>query len=105
MTRRRFRLFAAFVLALAVGTLPLALGAQIPAATFAARLSDQDFWKLVAELSEANGSFRSDNLLSNEARSVMHYKHHRISTSGMEFWHTRQKTSRCLPHPLIRPST
>jgi hypothetical protein len=68
MTRRRVRLFAAFALALAVGTLPFALGAQSPSATFAARLNDQEFWKLVGELSESNGSFRSDNLLSNEAR-------------------------------------
>src|SRR5207244_963063 len=31
-----------------------------------ARLSDRDFWKLVEDVSEPNGSFRSDNLLSNE---------------------------------------
>jgi hypothetical protein len=30
------------------------------------RLSDAQFWRLVAELSELNGTFRSDNLLSNE---------------------------------------
>ena len=30
------------------------------------RLSDQAFWRLVEELSEAGGSFRSDNLISNE---------------------------------------
>jgi hypothetical protein len=30
------------------------------------RLSDQEFWKLSFELSEPNGTFRSDNLLSNE---------------------------------------
>jgi hypothetical protein len=30
------------------------------------RLSDDEFWKLSAQLSEPNGSFRSDNLLSNE---------------------------------------
>src|SRR5207247_1101667 len=30
------------------------------------RLNDQDFWKLVNDLSEDNGYFRSDNLLSNE---------------------------------------
>ena len=30
------------------------------------RLSDREFWKLVEDLSEPNGSFRSDNLLSNE---------------------------------------
>jgi len=32
------------------------------------RLTDQDFWRLTVELSEPNGSFRSDNLLSNELR-------------------------------------
>ena len=30
------------------------------------QLSDRDFWKLSEELSEPNGTFRSDNLLSNE---------------------------------------
>ena len=37
------------------------LAAQIPA-----RLTDQQFWKLSQDMSEPNGSFRSDNLLSNE---------------------------------------
>jgi hypothetical protein len=36
------------------------------AADLPARLTDQEFWKLVTDLSEPNGSFRSDNLLSNE---------------------------------------
>ena len=31
-----------------------------------ARLSDAEFWKLIGDLSEPGGSFRSDNLLSNE---------------------------------------
>jgi hypothetical protein len=31
-----------------------------------ARLSDQEFWKLIERFSEPGGSFRSDNLLSNE---------------------------------------
>ena len=31
-------------------------------------LSDQEFWALVSSFSEPNGSFRSDNLLSNEIR-------------------------------------
>lgn len=30
------------------------------------RLSDQEFWRLVEDLSEPNGFFRSDNLVSNE---------------------------------------
>jgi len=38
-----------------------ATGVDIPA-----RLTDQDFWRLVTDLSEPNGYFRSDNLLSNE---------------------------------------
>src|SRR5579862_4923386 len=83
MTYRRFtcwfagyvslRLVAGFALALTVATLPYALGAQegaaqAPTPAFPSRITDQEFWKLVAEMSEANGSFRSDNLLSNEAR-------------------------------------
>jgi hypothetical protein len=31
-----------------------------------ARLSDQDYWRLISDFSEPNGYFRSDNLLSNE---------------------------------------
>src|SRR5690349_10471470 len=34
--------------------------------TIPARLGDQEFWSLVTEFSEPNGTFRSDNLLSNE---------------------------------------
>jgi hypothetical protein len=33
-----------------------------------AHLTDQEFWTLVTELSEPSGSFRSENLLSNELR-------------------------------------
>jgi hypothetical protein len=33
-----------------------------------ARLADHEFWSLLTSLSEPNGSFRSDNLLSNELR-------------------------------------
>jgi hypothetical protein len=35
-------------------------------ATIPDRLTDAEFWKLVGDLSEPGGSFRSDNLLSNE---------------------------------------
>jgi hypothetical protein len=34
--------------------------------TLPARLTDQDFWRMTEELSEPEGYFRSDNLLSNE---------------------------------------
>jgi len=45
----------------------LSVGAAPRAAeTLPAQLSDQEFWKLSTDFSEANGFFRSDNLLSNE---------------------------------------
>lgn len=37
-----------------------------PTADLPTRLSDQEFWKLTETLSEPDGSFRSDNVLSNE---------------------------------------
>ena len=40
--------------------------AEIDDATIQARLADAEFWNLTDELSEPNGSFRSDNFLSNE---------------------------------------
>ena len=35
-------------------------------ATLPDRLTDAEFWQLIADLSEPGGTFRSDNLLSNE---------------------------------------
>jgi hypothetical protein len=37
-----------------------------PAASLPARLSDAEFWRLSTQLSEPNGYFRSENLVSNE---------------------------------------
>src|SRR5436190_24214420 len=70
IVRARSRcLFAGLVMALLLSAIPAGLVAQSPTtASLPARMSDQDFWKLVSELSESNGSFRTDNLLSNEAR-------------------------------------
>jgi hypothetical protein len=34
--------------------------------TLPGRLTDQQFWRLITDVSELNGTFRSDNLLSNE---------------------------------------
>jgi len=64
MPRRRFRFPAIVALTLAFSTL-VAAGdlTGLPS-----RLNDRDFWRLVADLSEAGGTFRSDNLLSNESR-------------------------------------
>jgi len=45
-----------------------ATSATASAAKLPARLTDAEFWTLIADLSEPNGTFRSENLLSNEAR-------------------------------------
>jgi hypothetical protein len=58
VVNRRAALMTALLL-LAAPAIALAQG--IPA-----RLSDQEFWKLVTESSEADGFFQSDNLVSNE---------------------------------------
>jgi hypothetical protein len=67
---RTHRLFAAglvFVLALGLfAQPPAAATAARDADTLPARLSDADWWKLIEDLSEPGGFFRSDNLLSNE---------------------------------------
>src|SRR6185369_9633297 len=44
----------------------LALACTISAAPVPARLTDDQFWQLSSTLSEQDGTFRSDNLLSNE---------------------------------------
>jgi hypothetical protein len=49
--------------------MPVASGfSQTSAATLPTRLTDSVFWKLLTDLSEPNGAFRSDNLVSNEIR-------------------------------------
>src|SRR5262245_7477157 len=56
--------FAGLIAVLAVvasGPAPTAARADLPA-----KPSDQDFWALSQELSEPNGNFPSDNLVSNE---------------------------------------
>jgi hypothetical protein len=57
---RRVAAFATLIL-VALVVVALVTRSRAPA-----RLSDQDFWALISETSEANGFFRSDNLLSNE---------------------------------------
>ena len=66
MIRRRVVPIAALILVACLGRLPLGTGARAFGAGLPERLADQEFWKLSSELSESNGSFRSDNLLSNE---------------------------------------
>jgi hypothetical protein len=65
----RFRRLLALALALSLTAVSIAAAtSQASSATreLPARLGDQEFWKLSEELSEPGGTFRSDNLLSNE---------------------------------------
>jgi hypothetical protein len=60
---------ATFGLVLLLGTAAASGGLRLAAAssdTLPASLSDAEFWALSEQLSEPNGYFRSDNLLSNE---------------------------------------
>lgn len=65
MMRRRVRILG---LALAAVIVVAAAEPRVGAAadSLPTRLSDEEFWKLSEEMSEPDGSFRSDNLLSNE---------------------------------------
>ena len=71
MTRRTPVLIAAAALLVILGALCLSPRQPAPpriAATSSLpdKISDKDFWQLVDTMSEPNGFFRSDNLLSNE---------------------------------------
>ena len=59
-TVARAAIVAAFALAPAIAL------AQAPARALPDRLTDAEFWKLIADVSEPGGYFRSDNFLSNE---------------------------------------
>src|SRR5262247_4475108 len=63
MRRRRHHVFATFLLVVQFGL----YSATYAADTLPTQLSDQEFWKLSSEFSEPDGTFRSDNLLSNES--------------------------------------
>jgi len=54
-------IFTAFLVA--VGFLAFPAAAQIPT-----RLTDQEFWRLASEFSERDGTYHSENLVSNEIR-------------------------------------
>ena len=64
--RRRFVMFAGSIIPAFLVVLPLLVGARTAAEPLPARLTDQEYWKLVTDFSEPDGTFRSDNLLSNE---------------------------------------
>src|SRR5947208_162068 len=65
MMRRRTFILAAAVFAACLAGLS-GLPRVIVAESLPVRLGDQEFWRLIADSSEPNGTFRSDNLLSNE---------------------------------------
>jgi hypothetical protein len=54
--------------AMVITSVCLAVVAEGRAGGLPSRLSDKEFWSLVGDLSEPGGSFRSENLLSNELR-------------------------------------
>ncbi len=66
MTRHRALLVAGVLSMVALVGSALAPAVRAAADTLPARLSDAEFWRLSQEMSEPNGFFRSDNLLSNE---------------------------------------
>src|SRR5688572_6385352 len=65
MRRHRTLLLVSFALTLVL-TAPLTLPGAIAAAQVPSSLTDQEFWRLSQSISEPDGAFRSDNLLSNE---------------------------------------
>ena len=66
MTRRRLLAAIGAVFLVSVLTQSIDPGVRAGASLLPDRLSSQEFWSLSSELSEADGFFRSDNLLSNE---------------------------------------
>ena len=65
-TRRAFLLLAVLALMPAVRAVPPAPSAAEGASTLPRRLTSQDYWTLSTQLSEPDGVFRSQNLVSNE---------------------------------------
>jgi hypothetical protein len=66
MTRRRLALTGVIAAVVAAWYLSVQPSAGAGSATLPEKLADKDFWALSASLSEPNGYFRSDNLVSNE---------------------------------------
>src|SRR5437870_4923914 len=64
--RRRSVLATAIALIAFLGPLSLTPSSLVATDSLPSELSDQAFWKLVNDFSEAGGFFRSDNFVSNE---------------------------------------
>ena len=65
-TRINRHRLAPLIAAVALLSLAFVAGGRVRAAEDA-RLSDEAFWHLITDFSEAGGSFRFDNFISNEA--------------------------------------
>ena len=65
--RHRRNPIARPILAGCLSALSLASGSRLSAQNIPSRLSDSTFWRMVNEMSEPGGYFRSDNLVGNEA--------------------------------------
>ncbi len=63
---RGLRVFVAALAPACLVALPLLADSRTGAKGLPTRLTDQEFWRLSADLSEHDGTFRSDNLVSNE---------------------------------------
>jgi hypothetical protein len=66
MTRRALLLIAALAVVPAVRFLPHVPAAEAPPSALPSRLTGEQLWQLSTQLSEPDGFFRSDNLVSNE---------------------------------------
>ena len=66
MLRRVFLVLTVLALMPAVRAVPPAPSAAEPVSTLSKRLTGEEFWELITALSEPDGRFRSDNLVSNE---------------------------------------
>src|SRR5262249_29081701 len=64
--RRRVLLAAASALFAFLGPLALTSNSLVATEEIPDRLSDEEFWNIVTEVSESGGFFRSDNFVSNE---------------------------------------
>lgn len=66
MTRRHFAILAAVVVTGALRVWTITPGVPAGSGALPARLGDREFWTLSTALSEPDGYFRSENLVSNE---------------------------------------
>jgi hypothetical protein len=64
--RHRAKFILALTFVTLFGMLPMATRPITAAEELPAQLTDQEFWKLITDLSEGGGYFRSDNFVSNE---------------------------------------